>query len=247
MIYIKNWIEYYEDIFALEPNEINFYESYSKQFNSPAKFLSCECGTAELSQTLAARNNFDITVTDSFKEFISDINSKQSEKENPVKAFNINPIDISRYFGKEFFNVITCCNHRLIFLQDKTLVEKLLFDAKTLLVDGGYLILDLINFSKLDFSHPRIDLPILRGNNCALYSYILKDSETMKYYLSQSLVTNTGKEIDEVKHEVICPISLETFKPFAEKIGYSSIELYSDFNKTPFTPDSNKIICVLKK
>lgn len=246
MIYIKRWLEYYEELFPLEEHQVEFIENLCKDFQAPAKLLSVECGPALLSQKLHPSHP-DITVTDSFPEFISLLNTRQENQENQIHAFNLQPADIARYLGKEFFNVAWCCNYRLIFMKDKALIKKFMFDAKMLLSEGGYLVLDLINFAKYDFSQTKIELPVKKSARGTLYSTLLKDTDEAKYTLYQHLITANGKLIDETKNEDVCPISLETFKMFAEELKFSSINFYSDFNGTPYSLDSDKIICVLKK
>jgi len=246
MIYVKRWLEYYNQIFSIEDNQVEFLDGLCKQFASPAKFLSVEAGSAQVSMRLADLNN-DVTITDTYPDFISAVNHRQISNKNKVHAFNLNPMDIIRYLGKGFFNVIYCANYRLIFIKDKVSIQKLMIDSKMMLSDGGYLVLDLINFSKYDFSKPRIDLAVKNASDAQLYSYILKDADSMKYRLNQQIVTKDGKCIDEVKDEEITPISLETFKTFADSVGFSSVEFYSDYIGNPLTPDSEKIICVLKK
>lgn len=246
MIYVKRWLEYYNQVFSIEPNQVEFLDGLCKQFAAPAKFLSVEAGCAQASMRLLDLNN-DVTITDSYPEFISIINHRTVNNKDKLHAFNLNPMDIIRYLGKGFFNVIYCANYRLIFIKDKVSIQKLMLDSKMMLSDGGYLVLDLINFSKYDFSKPRIDLAVKETENAHLYSYILKDADSMKYRLNQQIVTNDGKCIDEVKDEEITPISLETFKTFADAVGFSSIDFYSDYLGNPLKPDSEKIICVLKK
>ena len=103
MIYIKKWTDYYEDFFPIEPNQIDFFTAMGNEFASPAKFLGVECGPALLTEQL--QDKFDITLTDSFAEFVNVVNTRQSTKENPAHVFNLNPADIARYLGKNFFNV----------------------------------------------------------------------------------------------------------------------------------------------
>lgn len=246
MIYIKRWLEYYEELFTIEPNQEEFIENLCNNFPAPAKLLSVECGPAILSKKL---NNThpDLTVTDSFMEFIAVVNTRQENQENSIHAFNLQPPDIARYLGKDFFNIAICCNYRLIFLKEKALIKKFMFDMKMLLTDGGYLILDLINFSKFDFSQVKIELPKKTCERATLYSSILKDSDSATYKLYQNVVTKSGKLIEETKDEVVCPISFETFKQFAIELKYSSIDFYSDYKGTPLKKDSDKIICVLRK
>lgn len=246
MIYIKRWLEYYEDLFTIEPNQEEFFENLCKNFAAPAKLLSVECGPAALTQKLH-QTHPDITVTDSFAEFLSIVNTRQESQENAIHAFNLQPADITRYLGKKFYNVIMCCNYRLIFMKEKTLIQKFMFDMKQLLSDNGYLVLDLINFSKYDFSLTKIELPTKTCERATLYSSLIKDSDQAKYKLYQNVVTKSGKLIEETKDEEVCPISLETFKVFAQELKYSSIDFYSDYFGNPLTSDSDKIICVLRK
>lgn len=245
MIYIKRWIDYYEELFTVEPHQEEFFRNLGNNYDSPAKFLSVECGPSALSQKLC--DEFEITATDTFPEFVNIVKTRQNNLEKTYPVFNLNPADIARYLGKNFYDVIYCLNYRLIFMKDKALIWKFLCDAKALLKDGGCLVLDLFNFSKYDFSQTKIDLPEKKSERATLYSSIVKNTETTSYKLFQHVITNSGKLIDEVKDESICPISYETFKTFSSELGFSSIEFYSDYNKTPLKNDSDKIICVLKK
>ncbi len=245
MIYIKKWTDYYEDFFPIEPNQLEFFTAMGNEFTAPAKFLGVECGPALLTEQL--QDKFDITLTDSFAEFVNVVNTRQSTKENPAHVFNLNPADIARYLGKNFFNVVTCLCYRVIFMKDRTLIKKFLFDSKMLLSDGGYLVLDILNFSKYDFSETKIELPAKKSERATLYSSVVKNSDSISYKLFQHVVTASGKVIDEVKDELVCPISMETIRSYAKEVKYSSCEFFSDYNRTPYNPDSDKIICVLKK
>lgn len=244
MIYIKRWIDYYEDLFQPELNQKEFFESLLDTFEQPAKFLSVECGPANLSVDLSKKYN--VTVTDQFPEFIKQVNAKLLAKDTTMNVLNLNPVDISRFLQKNAFNVVTCLNYRLIFLKDRELAKKFMLDARMLLAKGGYLVLDLINFAKYDFSETKIDLPERKCPRATLYSSLIKNTESATYHLFQHVVTKEGKMIEEVKDEPVTPISLETFKSAANTMGFSSIEFYSDYNKTPYSLDSEKIICVLK-
>lgn len=246
MIYIKKWLEHYGELFPVADSQIDFFNKIGSVFTSPVKFLSVDCGTANLAQQLNEKN-FDVTVTDTYKEFIDFLKVKSTNSEPKIKAFNLFPQDIGRYLGKNFFNIIYCGDYRVVFMRDKVYISKLMMDAKTMLTEGGYLIFDLINFSRLDFSKDEIELPTKQSSRATLHSWITKDKENITYLLSQQVETSNGKTIDEVKDEPITPISLESFQKFAKELGFSSFEFYADYKKSPLTADSEKIVCVLKK
>jgi len=245
MIYIKKWFEYYDDLFHIEENQQEFFENLCKEAESPKRLLSVECGPGAISRRLS-KKGFDVTVTDSFPEFINSVNNDQTLDKTSMHAFNLVPQDIGRYLGQNFFDLIICCNYRLIFMNNKALITKFILDCKKLLKDGGYLVLDLINFTKYDFSEDRIDIPEKKSERATLYSYLEKNKEDATYNLNQYVITSSGKKIDEVVNHEVCPISLETFKKMAEETQLS-IEFFSDYKGTPLKSDSDKIICVLRK
>lgn len=246
MIYIKKWLENYGELFPVSDSQIDFFNKIGSEFNKPAKFVSLECGTANLAHELLL-NNFDVTATDSFKEFIDLLKIKSTNNEPKIKAFNLFPQDIGRYLGKNFYNIIYFGDYRVVFMRDKIYISKLMMDAKAMLTEGGYLIFDLINFTKFDFSKDVIELPTKKSSRASLKSWITKDKENVTYLLNQQVVTSNGKVIDEVKDEPITPISLESFQKFAKELGFSSFNFYADYKMTPLKADSEKIVCVLKK
>ena len=246
MIYIKKWLEHYGELFPIADKQIDFFNKIGSGFNTPVKFLSVDCGTAEVAQRLHEKN-FDVTVTDTYKEFIDFLKVKSTNVEPKIKAFNRFPQDIGRYLGKNFFNIIYCGDYRVVFMRDKIYISKLMIDAKSLLTDNGFLIFDLINFTKFDFSQDVVELPQKSSARATLKSWITKDKENVTYLLNQQVITSNDKIIDEVKDEPICPISMESFQKFSKELGFSAIDFYSDYNLSPLQPDSDKIVCVLRK
>lgn len=246
MIYIKKWLEHYGELFPVADSQIDFFNKIGSGFKTPVKFLSVDCGTASVAQQLHEKN-FDVTVTDTYKEFIDFLKIKSTNIEPKIKAFNLFPQDIGRYLGKNFFNIIYCGDYRVVFLRDKIYISKLMIDAKSLLTNNGFLVFDLINFSKFDFSNDIVELPVKSSARATLKSWITKDKENVTYLLNQQVMTSNGKTIDEVKDEPITPISMESFQKFAKDLGFTSIEFYSDYKLTPLKPDSEKIVCVLRK
>lgn len=245
MINFTKWIELYKSLYEINSTQEKFFCSLCDEFPNHPRALNVEAGLALLPSKLAYK--YDVTVTDSYPEFIRYISQMQANIEGQPPAFHIDSADIARYLGKEFFNVIFCINSRLIFLKEKALIEKLMFDAKSLLTPGGYIVFDVMNFARYDFADDKIVLPIRKSDEVDLKTTIYKDKEEAVYRMDQEATTKEGVVNDVVKGEKICPICIESFKQIAERIGFSSVNFYSDYKKSPYKKDGYKLICVFKK
>ena len=244
MINFTKWIELYEDLYEINPTEENFYCELCNEFPQHAKALNVEAGLALLPSKLAYK--YDVTITDSFQEFVQNIGTRQTKTEVQPPMFHIDSADLARYLGKNFFNVIFCVNSRIIFLKEKKAIEKLISDSKALLSDDGYLVFDLINFDKYDLSKKIIELPVRKVHETSLNTNIVRN-ENNSYKINQQIIKNGDAPIDVVEDESIYPIGCKEFTSIAEELGFSSIQFYSDYNKTPYTKTADKIIVVLKK
>ena len=76
MIYIKRWIDYYEELFTVEEGQEEFFTNLGNSYDEPAKLLSVECGPSALSQKLV--DKFDITATDTYSEFVNIAKTRQN-------------------------------------------------------------------------------------------------------------------------------------------------------------------------
>ena len=244
MINFEKWIELYGDLYEINKAEETFFYNLCNEFPQHAKTLNVEAGLALLPSKLAYK--YDVTVTDSHQEFIKYILSKQTNSEIQPPTFHINSNEIAKYLGKEFFNVIYCINSRLIFLQEQSLIEKLLFDAKSLLTKDGYIVFDLINFSRYDLTQNEIELPVRKTEKLSLHGKITKGADG-SFLLTQLAKLPNGEAIDVVKDEKICVLTKDAIEDIAKRIGFSSITFYSDYNKTPYQKDGYRLICELVK
>ena len=243
MINFTKWIELYGDLYEINPAEENFYCNLCDEFPQHAKALNVEAGLALLPSKLAYK--YDVTVTDSFHEFVQNIGTRQVQTETQPPMFHMDSSELTKYLGKNFFNVVFCVNSRVIFLKEAAVIEKLISDSKDLLSDGGYLVFDLINFDKYDLSQPSITLPVRNVGNTSLKTTITNKDNVFE--INQTISKDNGEPVYVVEKEKIYPIGCKEFKTIAEKLGFSSVEFYSDYNKTPYTKDAYKVIAVLKK
>lgn len=244
MVNIVDWLDYYSDFFPHQDKEVEFIESYLKNYDN-AKLLYVECGMAPLSKDFLSK--YDVTFTDKFSEYTTLLNKRLVHKNNRVHIFNLDPIDIARYLAKDFFTTIFCLHNKMIFMQDDVLIKKFLFDSKMLLKENGKIIIGLSNFSKYDLQKDIIEFPAVNCSRGSLKVHLSKDKESASYRLGGEIVPSSGKTIQISQNEKVFPLGLETIKKIAEELKFSSIEFFGDYSKSPFEKNSSNLVCVLTK
>ncbi len=245
MIFIKRWIEYYDSIFSADKKKIDFFNKLAKEFPETQKFLSIECGTGNLSLKLA--QNFDITSIDSQPEFVAIVKDRTLNLEKPFPIFNLNPKDIGKYLGKDFYNIIYSLNYRILFTDSEEKIINLLKDCNKLLTKGGYFAIEVLTPPEFNSDQTVIELPRKYSVRSTLFTYITKTQTPNVCNITQTLKTSSGKVIEEVIDEPLCFISKNRMEEISKEAGYSSINFYHDYDFNPPMDKASKIICLLKK
>lgn len=245
MIYVTNWIDYYSDFTPFNASHNKLLKSYVDSAKINPKILSVEAGTAIGVEDLP--QNYDITIIDRYAEFTSLLTKRQSLQNSRFHIFNLDPIDIGRYLGKNYFDLIYCLDGRIIFFRDKTLVKKFFFDSKMLLAENGKLVLSLFNFSKINFEFDSIEIPERICTRGVMHGSFEKDKKNLVYRLNTNIISADGKQKKIAKDETVVPLGIETVKSFAKELNFSSVEFYSDYDKTPLSDNSEYFVCILTK
>lgn len=245
MIYVNNWIDYYSDFVPFSASHNKLLKSYIDSSKTNPKVLSVEAGTAIGVEDLP--QNYDITIIDKYPEFTSLLTKRQSLQNNRFHIFNLDPMDIGRYLGKNFFDLIYCLDGRIIFFKDRTLIKKFFFDSKMLLAENGKLVLSLYNFSKVNFKFDSVEISERICTRGVLHGSFVKDKKNLVYKLNTNIISADGKQKKIAKDETVVPLGIETVKSFAKELNFSSVEFYSDYNKTPLSDNSEYFVCILTK
>lgn len=243
MDYIKNLVEYYDELFPVTQEQFNFYNGLIEKKSKPVKFLGIGCGTGVLENRLA-KEMADVTGIETIKELLQSATRKYRNQLMSVRYFKMSTIEMVRFLGKSFYNVISCLNDRIIFIHDKVLLRKFFFDCKQLLNDSGELILQLLNY-ELYVNKESSELPILSSIRVDMHTKIEKN-EKDEYFLSRNIHTGNGKVLPVYKKTPIYPIMKKEIIDFAKEAGFNSIQFYSDYSLNPATDETKSFVVILK-
>src|SRR5574344_1124734 len=240
---IQNVIEYYDELYPVTEGQKKFYADLMTKYAIPVKFLRIGCGTGYF-EHLLAREGHDVTGIDTSKEMLESANLKRRNQLMAIRFFLMSTIDMTRFLGKNFYDLISCLNSRIIFIHDQTLMRKFFFDCKQLLVKDGSLILQLPNFEVYN-AKPMAKLPVRESIRAKLYTQIWTKDDGSKY-ISQDVETGNGKMLPVMEEESIYQLSPSEIESFSKEAGFTSVEFYSDFDKNKFTAKEGNIIVLLK-
>ncbi len=239
MSLIQNLVEYYDELFPVTDSQKLFYDELMSRCISPVKFLNVNCGTG-LFENYLARIGHDVTGLEEQPELIYCANLRRRNQLMSVRFFEMSYLDMTKFLGKGFYNIISCLNDRIMYMHDRTLLKKFFHDCNYLLSSGGFFILSLPNFSK-NRSVSMLSLPVRESIRARLFSEVWKSGED-SCFIVQNVETGNGKMLPVQKETPIYALMPDEIENFALEAGFSSVEFYADFNKTPFTGKEDSVV-----
>jgi 2-polyprenyl-3-methyl-5-hydroxy-6-metoxy-1,4-benzoquinol methylase len=239
---MENIIEYYDELYPVTENQSLFYASLSEQYKRPVKFLNIGCGTGSFEHQLALSGN-DVTGLDTSRELLESANRKRRSQLMAVRFFQMSTVEMTRFLGKGFYDIISCLKNRLVFIHDRTLMRKFFFDCKNLCAEHGSLVLELYNYKKLN-TEPIVKLPVLSSLRVKLFAQIWTNQNGEKY-MKQEIECGNGKILPVIEEAEIYPLTKNEIVEFGEEAGFRNFAFYSDFSCTEFTDASDRLIACI--
>lgn len=242
MEYLNNIIEYYDELYPVTNEQKDLYNELTKEL-MPARFLRIGCGTGALEHWLS-KNGHDVTGLETNLDMIEAANLRRRLPNMALRFFQMSSLEMTRFLGKGFYNIISCLNDSIIFINDKILLRKFFYDCKVLLAEKGVLVLQFTNFKKY-LPKQAFALPVRESIRTKLSSFV-SEKAPGEYVLSQELEHCGNKSLKVVENVPISLINVSDIETAAKEAGFTSFEFYGDYKKTPLTENSDNIVCLLR-
>ena len=242
MEFLENIAEYYDELYPASDELKKFYTEETKSYVAPVKYLSIGSGTGSFEHYLA-KDGSDVTGLETVSPLLESANRKRRTQLMALRFFQMSSLEMCRFLGKSFYNIISILNSRIIFTHDKTLMAKLFFDCKQLLAPNGKLILSLPNFEKFS-AEPTAKLPIRESIRVRLFSKIQTEPDGRKF-LFQELETGNGKRLVVTKDMPVLPLTKDKIEEYAKSAGFSKFDFYANFKREEFTGKSDELVVVI--
>ena len=240
---MQNAVEYYDELYPVTAEQQEFYAAIKTHYAPPVRFLHIGCGTGALEHFLV-KDGSDVTGLEVSKELITAAALHRKTQLTPIRFFQLSTLEMKRFLGKNFYNIISCLNSRIVFIREKELLKMFFIDCKTLLAQDGMLVLQLYNFYRLE-KNGATHMPPRGSIRVKQDSFFVSD-ERGRVSLTQTIETGNGKILPVMKDEELYPLTKTEIVDFAQSAGFCEFEFYGSFSKEAFAEESAMLVCVLK-
>ena len=243
MMFIQNLVEYYDELFKVSEAQKNLYTELCENFSSPVRFLRVFCGSGLFESSLSKQGH-DVTGIENCEELLHTANLRRRNQLMSIRFFQMEAEDMTKFLGKNFYNVVSILNSRMLFLGGREKIRQFFFDCKKLMSPDGFLVIQCINFeNKKDETF--FQLKCRESMRAKLFSEIMTAQDNSKLF-SMNLETGNGKLLPIVKDIPIYPLLPSEIENFAEDAGFKSAEFFADFDKSEFTGNEEQFVVILK-
>lgn len=232
MNYTENIVEYYDELFPVLETQRKFYDELARKYYMPAKILKIGCGTGALEYSLA-KEGYDVTGIESNKPLVDCANRRHRTQLMTLRYYEMSTIEMSRFLGKNFYNIVSLLDGQISFISDPVLLDKFFFDASNFLSSDGTLIIELFDKDVLLSNDNEIDLPSLESIRVKYTSKIVKDLEGNSF-LDAELENSSGRKMNVFEKEKYNLWSKDDLENAAKKNGFSEIYWQKSFDESGY-------------
>lgn len=175
--------EYYDELYLVTSDHLEFYKQILKDYPAPQKVLNIGIGTGSFEFSLS-KAGYDVTGLEVIQCLLESALLKRRNQLLSLRFFKLSSTEMTKFLGHGFFNVISCLNNKIVFFKNKTLVQNFFSDSYKLLSPNGTLILHLYNHENC-INSKTFSLPVKSSLRIQLFSQIQNISGIS--YLTQYL------------------------------------------------------------
>ncbi len=226
--------KYYNDIFPLNKEQVSFVKSYLNSSNVKKRMLDIGCSTGDLSIELS--DNFDgIVAIDTNVEMleIAKANSKN------IDFLNTSMLDIDSQFPRNAFDFVLCFGNTVVHLQSINEIELFFKKVKTILVEGGKFLFQIINYDNV-LDNKLSGLPTIENDKIKFERKYILDDNNMIDFSTILTVKDIGEKItSSVK---LFPVQKMQVEQALKNAGFENVVSYSSFAKVEYSRASLPLI-----
>jgi glycine/sarcosine N-methyltransferase len=237
MAFYESISPYYDDIFPLNPAQVNFILESLDSGN--IKLLDVGCGTGSLSIALS-HHFLEVYGIDPDDEMLKLAEGKAGSKHPNLSLHPYGMLDLERMYEAGWFDAVLCFGNTLVHLASEEEVLKFLKQARTVLKPGGKLLMQIINYDRI-FRESIRGLPTIENEQIRFVrNYHYPANEAIIDFETILTVKSSGQEIrNSIK---LFPISRKVLEEMLVRAGFTDIEFFGNFKRDALQEESIPLV-----
>ncbi len=230
--------EYYEQIFPLKQKPVFFIQSTLPVQSVETDILDIGCSTGQLAIALAGLG-YTVTGIDQDEEMIRIAKSKSAELRNPV-FLSGNMLDLRATLQNRLFDGILCFGNTIPHLSDEMEIFKFFQEVFLSLKRSGKFLFQTVNYS-LALKNRKHSFPVI-DNKAVHFEREYEFSTDTPHIVFKTKLTVKANQLmitNAVRHY---PVVREDIHRLLIEAGFSRMQLFGNFEKSPFYGDSPAMV-----
>lgn len=235
---------YYEKIFPLKPEPLNFVLTELKNTTNPRHILDVGCSTGQMAYALAD-HGFNVTGLDIDPAMITMANLKSHNARNRPEFRIGSMTGLRTIAGGNFFDGIICLGNTVPHLTDLSERRTFFSESYASLKQNGKLLIQTVNYDHI-LAKKQTALPVIDNDEIRFErSYVNSDNDTLILFATSLLIKSSGQKING--SVLLYPLVKNEIQDLLRDAGFTSAEFYGNYKKDTYLPDSPAIIVSASK
>ncbi|GAB1482502.1 class I SAM-dependent methyltransferase [Treponema sp.] len=236
-----NLIEYYDEIFPVELEQVSLIKELSKSLDYPRVLY---IGSATGSFALAlAKEGMDLTGIDQNAAMVQSACRRNPEPRTNARFFCMSMMEIGNSFPQESFDMVLCLANAIVHLDGLESVSAFLRQSRSLIRPGGALLVQFINYDRI-LNEGMNGLPTIETTR-ARFEREYRQRDDGRISFESSLFSSSGQLVFR-ERLALYPLRPLEFVELARSAGFSSVELYDDFTGSPLQGKTLGVLALAK-
>lgn len=231
---------YYDELFPLKEQTSAFVRSFFQDAPANYHILDVGCATGQLALHLA-QQDFDVTAIEPDETMVTLAWQRMAtHPDHDASMVKAGMLDLDCTFPGETFDAVLCLGNTLVHLQSLDEVRQFFAMVYRHLTPGGPFILQIVNYTRI-LSQNVTELPFIDRPSVSIERrYRLSDRGDKIHFVTRLKLKETGQAFES--ETTLLPLQWQQLEPIFAEAGFPPPQIFGDFNRSPYTPDSPGLI-----
>lgn len=236
MIFYKSIAKYYQYIFPLNREQVNFIKE--RQCDSNSKILDIGCAVGDLS--IALSDVYEKVVAIDLDSEMINLARENSKHINNIGFDVVNMLDVSNIFEQNSFDSAICLGNTLVHLDSQDAICQLFKSIRYILKSKGKFIFQIINYDRI-FDGNLKKLPTIENETVKFErNYLYSPTDSNIIFSTILTIKSTNKKL--YNKVPLLPVRKDEIERLLLEAGFKSIVFYGNFRGDPFTKNSMPLV-----